>query len=44
MEKQTAKQEIETLKKEINRHDYLYYVLAQPEIEDYEYDQLLKRL
>jgi DNA ligase (NAD+) len=32
------------LKKKINRHDYLYYVLAQPESEDYDYDQLMKRL
>ena len=35
---------IEKLKKEINRHDYLYYVEDSPEITDYQYDQLLKRL
>ncbi len=39
-----AKQEIEKLKKEIRHHDYLYYVLAQPEISDTEYDNLMKRL
>ncbi len=43
-EKEKAKQEIERLRREINRHDYLYYVLAQPEISDYEYDMLMKRL
>lgn len=40
----SAQQEIEKLKKEIRHHDYLYYVLAQPEIADYEYDNLMKRL
>ncbi|OQW98637.1 MAG: hypothetical protein BWK68_00350 [Elusimicrobia bacterium A5] len=39
-----ANQEIEKLKKEIRHHDYLYYVLAQPEISDTEYDNLMKRL
>ncbi|MFH0947409.1 MAG: NAD-dependent DNA ligase LigA [Elusimicrobiota bacterium] len=37
-------QEIEKLKNEIRRYDYLYYVLAQPEISDTEYDNLMKRL
>ncbi len=41
---QKIKDEIEELRNKINRHDYLYYVLAQPEIEDYEYDRLMKRL
>ncbi|OQA92556.1 MAG: DNA ligase [Elusimicrobia bacterium ADurb.Bin231] len=36
--------EIEKLKTEIRKHDYLYYVLASPEISDYEYDKLVKRL
>jgi DNA ligase (NAD+) len=36
--------EIEDLRKKIQHHDYQYYVLAQPEISDYEYDQLYKRL
>jgi len=39
-----AQQEIEKLKKEIRHHDYFYYVLAQPKIADYEYDNLMKRL
>lgn len=38
------KQEIERLRAEIARHDYLYYGLAQPEISDQEYDRLFKRL
>lgn len=36
--------EIEKLREEINRHNYLYYVEAQPEISDLEFDRLLKRL
>jgi len=38
------KKEIESLRKEIKQHDYLYYVLNQPEISDAEYDKLMKRL
>ncbi|MCX5784064.1 MAG: NAD-dependent DNA ligase LigA [Elusimicrobia bacterium] len=37
-------EEIEALKKEIRRHEYLYYVLDNPEISDGEYDVLLNRL
>ncbi len=29
---------------EIRRHDYLYYVLAAPEISDRQYDRLLEQL
>ena len=36
--------EIETLRDEIRRHDRLYYVEAQPEITDLEYDRLLQKL
>jgi DNA ligase (NAD+) len=39
-----SKNEIEFLRKESQRHDYLYYVLVQPEITDSEYDQLYKKL
>ena len=35
---------IERLRQEIRRHDHLYYVQAQPEISDQEYDQLLREL
>ncbi len=36
--------ELAALRKQIQHHDYSYYVLAQPEISDFEYDQLYKRL
>jgi len=36
--------EIETLRKEIEHHNDLYYQQAAPEISDYEFDQLLQRL
>ena len=36
--------EIEKLRQEIREHDYRYYVLAEPVISDFEYDQLMKRL
>ena len=42
--KAQAEKEIRRLREEINRHDYLYYVKAQPEISDYEYDMLMKKL
>ncbi len=37
-------QEILRLRREIERHDHLYYVLDSPEIPDAEYDALLRRL
>ncbi len=37
-------EEIKNLRDEIQRHDRLYYVLGTPEISDYEYDKLYKRL
>lgn len=36
--------EIRQLRELIRRHDYLYYVLDNPEISDSEYDRLFKRL
>ncbi len=35
---------VEKLKKEINRHDRLYYVENSPEISDFEYDKLYNEL
>lgn len=35
---------IEELREQIRRHDHLYYVLAQPEISDRQYDRLLDEL
>jgi DNA ligase (NAD+) len=38
------KRRIEQLRAEIRRHDYLYYVLNQPEITDQNYDKLFAEL
>ncbi|MBP1739595.1 MAG: ligase, partial [Deltaproteobacteria bacterium] len=35
---------VQALRDEINRHNYLYYVLDQPEISDAEYDRLFDEL
>ena len=40
----SPKQEIEKLRDEIRRHNYLYYVEARPEISDNEFDRLMERL
>ena len=40
----TAKQEIAKLRAELERHNRLYYTEAKPEISDYEFDQLMRRL
>jgi DNA ligase (NAD+) len=39
-----AAQRMAQLKKEIERHDHLYYVAGEPEISDREYDALLREL
>ena len=39
-----AKKRIERLRKKIDKHNYLYYVLNKPIITDYEYDKLYKKL
>lgn len=44
MDKQAAFQRIQDLRKLLHYHNYRYYVLAQPEISDFEYDQLMKEL
>lgn len=36
--------EIEELRRQLNEHNYRYYVLDQPSITDYEYDHMLRRL
>ena len=40
----SEQQEIEKLRREIRRHDILYYVENQPRISDREYDRLMQRL
>lgn len=44
MIKTQARKEIKRLRTQINEHNYRYYVLAQPVVSDYEFDQLLRRL
>ncbi len=36
--------DIEKLREELKRHSYLYYVKDDPEISDYEYDMMMKKL
>lgn len=43
-EKDKIREEIIKLRKKIQHHNYLYYVLAQPTISDFEYDKLMKKL
>lgn len=44
MNKEEVKNQIEILVKELNDHNYRYYVLAEPVISDYEFDMLLEKL
>ncbi len=44
MAQETAQHEMEDLRRQIEHHDYLYYVLDAPEISDAEYDRLFRRL
>src|SRR5690554_4552574 len=38
------KQQIDALREELRNHNYRYYVLDEPSISDYEFDQKLKQL
>lgn len=38
------KQRIDSLREELNQHNYNYYVLSQPTISDYDFDMKLKEL
>ena len=44
MNRTEIQQRIAALRREINRHDRLYYTEARPEISDYDYDQLFAEL
>ncbi len=44
MNKEEAAKRIKQLTRELQQHNYNYYVLAQPTISDYDFDQLLKEL
>jgi DNA ligase (NAD+) len=39
-----AKRRVEELREQINHHNYRYHVLDQPEVSDFEYDQLVNEL
>lgn len=39
-----AKEEIIRLSRELNEHNYKYYVLDDPDINDFEYDAMMRRL
>jgi DNA ligase (NAD+) len=40
----TVKKEIAELREKLRHHEYLYYVLDEPEISDAAYDRLMNRL
>lgn len=39
-----VEKELAQLREQVRHHDYLYYVKGEPEISDYEYDRLYRRL
>ena len=41
---QQASVRVSELRDQIRKHDYLYYVVAEPVVSDLQYDQLLKEL
>ena len=44
LSKKQARAEVSRLRKEISRHDHLYYAESNPEIPDADYDKLMRRL
>jgi len=44
MVSESLRREVEILRRDIEHHNYRYYVLDSPEISDAEYDQMLRRL
>ena len=40
----SIEKKIESLRERIRKHDYRYYVLAEPSVSDQEYDRLYKEL
>lgn len=40
----TVKEQVEQLRRELEQHNYHYYVLDQPTISDFEYDHMLRAL
>ena len=44
MEANEARERIESLRRDLERHNYNYYVLSAPEISDREFDRMMKEL
>ena len=44
MSRSDTEQRLQALRDELRQHNYRYYVLNQPSVSDYEYDQLLREL
>ncbi len=44
MDKNSIEDKIIAIRNDLNKHNHKYYVLNQPEISDYEYDQMMKEL
>ena len=44
VEEKKIAEEIEDLREKLHHHEYLYYVLDQPEVSDTEYDRMMRRL
>ncbi len=44
MTREDAEERIRILTEELNEHNYRYYVLSEPVITDYEFDQMMKEL
>lgn len=44
MDREKAGERIQELTKELNEHNYRYYVLSQPKISDYEFDKMMEEL
>jgi len=44
MNKEQIREKIQHIREQLHHHNYLYYVLAKPEITDFEYDILLQDL
>ena len=40
----SPKEQIERLRAQLHEHNYKYYILSEPEISDFEFDTLMKRL
>ena len=44
MASEAIKKKVEKLREEIEYHNYLYYILDQPEISDAQYDRLMREM